>query len=87
MARYKSNNSYKSSAAFWETPCPHTIKIPYDGSTTTTVDNNFAVAMDYTAALEEESHAQDECILDLEASMNGQTVPPALASTNLEKQL
>ena len=38
------------------------------------MDDNFAVAMDYTAALEEESHAQDECILDLEASMNGQTV-------------
>ena len=74
MARNKSNKYYKSSTDFQETPRPHTIEAPYDGSTSTTSGNSFAAAMEYTAALEEKTHAQAERILALESSVDGQTV-------------
>ena len=66
MARNKSSKSYKISTAFRETPHPHTIKTPYDGSTATTADGSFAAAMEYAAALEEKAHTQAERILELE---------------------
>ena len=70
----KSNKSYKSSAAFQETSRPHTIKTPYYGSTATTVDGSFAAEMEYAAAKEEKANAQAKRILELEASVDGQTV-------------
>ena len=42
LARNKSNKSYKSSAAFRETPLPHTTKTPYDGLAVTTADESFS---------------------------------------------
>ena len=51
LARNKSNKSYKSSAAFRETPRPHTIETPNDGLTSTTADESFAAAVEYTALL------------------------------------
>ena len=68
------NKSYKSSAAFRETSRPHTIKTPYYGSTATTADGSFAAEMEYAAAKEEKANAQAKRILELEASVDGQTV-------------
>ena len=73
LARNKSNKSYESYAAFRETPCPHTIKTPYYGSTAKTADGISVAEMEYTAALEERAHAQAERVLELEASVDGQT--------------
>ena len=74
LAHNKSNKSYKSSAAFQETPRPHTIKAPYGELTATTAEYSFTAAMEYTAALEEKTRAQSERILALEARVDGQTV-------------
>ena len=73
MARNKPNKFYEISAAFWETPCPHTIETPFDGSTTTTADNSFVATIEYATLLEEKTHSQAERILALEASVDGQT--------------
>ena len=74
LARNKSNKSYKISADFQETPCPHTIESPSDVSIATTADDSFAVAMEYATALEDKTHMQAERILALESSVDGQTV-------------
>ena len=74
MARNKSNKSYESSAAFQETPRSHSIETPYDRLTTTTADDSFAASMEYSAALEEKTHTQAEHILEIEASVDGQTI-------------
>ena len=74
LERDKSHNNYKSRSAFQETPRPHTTKIPYNRETATTADNSFTAAMEYAAALEEKAHAQAKRIIDLEASVDDQTV-------------
>ena len=74
LARNKSNKSYESSAAFQETPRSHSIETPYDRLTTTTADDSFAASMEYSAALEEKTHTQAEHILEIEASVDGQTI-------------
>ena len=51
----KSNKSYESSAAFRETPHPHTIETPYNGLTATASDVSFASAMEYAAAIQEKT--------------------------------
>ena len=55
-------------------PRPHTIETPHDGVTATTADDSFAAAMEYAAALQEKAHAQAEHIVEIEASVDGQTV-------------
>ena len=74
LKREKSQKHYEISAVFRETPHLHTLEISQGGATATTIDSSFTAAMDYAAALEEKSNAQSKRIIDLEASMDGQTV-------------
>ena len=57
-----------------KTPCPQTIKATYDVLTATTAEGRFTAAMECAAALVEKTHAQAERILEIESSMDGQTV-------------
>ena len=74
MEREKSHNNYKSSADFRETTRPHTIETPHGGATITAEDDSFTSAIEYALALEEKDHTQAECIIELKASVDGQTV-------------
>ena len=70
----KSHNNYKSSAVFREAPHLHTLDIPKGGATDTTPYRSFTELMYYAAALEDKSNTQADRIIELEASVDGQTV-------------
>ena len=53
---------------------PHTIETPHGGATITAEDDSFTSAIEYALALEEKDHTQAECIIELKASVDGQTV-------------
>ena len=53
---------------------PSHHQTPYDESTATTSDASFTAAMGYAAGLEEKAHTQAKCILELKASVDGQTI-------------
>ena len=74
LERENFQKNYESSAVFREAPRPHTLDSPQGYSTATTSDNAFYAEMEYSVALEEKSNVQAKHILELEASVNGQTV-------------
>ena len=59
---------------FRKAPCPHILEAPQGGATSKMADDSFTAAMEYTAVIEEESNAQDERIIELEDSVDDQTV-------------
>ena len=75
LERKKSQKNYESSAVFRKDPHLHTFEIFQGRATATTTYSSFKSAMDYAAALEEESNTQAELIIELEDSMDVQTVP------------
>ena len=70
----QSQKNYESSSVFCGDPHPHTLQIPQGGATDTTTDISFTEEMEYNAALGEKANAQTECIIELEASVDVQTV-------------
>ena len=70
----QSQKNYESSSVFCGDPHPHTLKIPQGGATDTTTDISFTEEMEYNAALGEKVNAQAEYIIELEASVDVQTV-------------
>ena len=79
LEREKYHKHFESSAVFREATHPHTLETPQGGATRTTTDISFTAAMEYDLALEEKANTQAECIIELEASVDGQTV---LTNTN-----
>ena len=74
LEREQAHKNFESSADFLEAPRPHTLETPHGGVTATTANGSFAAVMEYAAALEEKYNMQFECIIDIEASVDGQTV-------------
>ena len=74
LERKKSQEHFESSAVFHKAPHPHTLEIHQGGATNTKTYSSFTSAMEYAAALEEKANKHDERIIELEASVDGQTV-------------
>ena len=74
LEREQAHKNFESSADFLEAPRPHTLETPHGGVTATTANGSFAAVMEYAAALEEKYNMQFECTIDIEASVDGQTV-------------
>ena len=86
--------NYESSAVLREAPCPHNLEPPKGGATATAADDSFTTKMEYTAALEEKANTQANRIIDLGASVDGQTVltdttdyAASAVSTGTDKEL
>ena len=74
LEREQAHKNYESSAVFREAPRSHTIKTLHRGANATTAENSFAASMEYAAELEEKANTQAECIIELKASGDGQTI-------------